>query len=399
MISSRSSPTSGCLKALQASDWSREILHREQIEYAAADAVAAIVIWAELNKMLDGKYRDAYELLKALVYPVASQSGIRLDVINHDALIAEWDRDIDAARRELAAAGLSNPQSTKQKQRFLERVLPVDLLVDWPLTPGGALSTESEALLKLENIPAAKALATFTRRSSYRSNFGPPLRELLIEGHLYPDFRIAGAVTGRFTCTKPNFQNMPRAGLKHLLLPPPGKVFIGGDLGQIELRVAGQISGEEIINQVFREGRDLHRVMAANITGKPENDVTKNERQMAKAVNFGLLYGAGAETLRSYASSSYNVDMDLQQARELKAIFHASYPTLTEWQREIVGETNAWRFSESRHFETDSALRRGCLHPRHELPGPVVGVGGVGTCNHLYRPACPCRGDNLTPRL
>ena len=144
---------------------------------------------------------------------------------------------------------------------------------------------------------------------------------------------------------------MPRAGLKHLLLPPPGKAFIGGDLGQIELRVAGQISGEEIINQVFREGRDLHRVMAANITGKRECDVTKNERQMAKAVNFGLLYGAGAETLRSYASSSYNVDMDLEQAKELKAIFHASYPTLTEWQCEIVGETNAWRFSESKHFK------------------------------------------------
>lgn len=181
------------------------------------------------------------------------------------------------------------------------------------------------------------------------SHFGAKLAEQLIDGHLYPDFRIAGAETGRFTCTNPNIQNLPRNGFKHLLLPPPGKVFVGGDLSQIELRVAGQICGEEVINQAFREGRGLHRMMAANITGKPEADITKEERQMAKAANFGLLFGSGASSLREQAEKSYGVTMTLSQAQSVKAVFHETYPALTAWQREIVAETNARGYSESRY--------------------------------------------------
>ena len=336
-------------KVLQTSNWSKEALGPDQITYAAADAVAALAIWTPLGEMLEGKYLAAYGLLKSLVYPLAGQSGVRLDVAAHDALVGAWDSEIEAARRELVEAGLANPNSTKQKQAYLERVLPVELLVDWPTTPTGQLATDGKTLLLAVQIPTARALASYTRWSSQRANFGRKLRDRLIGGHLYPDFKIAGAVTGRFTCSNPNLQNIPRDGFKNLLLPPPGKVFVGGDLSQIELRIAGQICGEEVINQVFQEGRDLHRVMAAQITGKPESEISKSERQMAKAVNFGLLYGAGAETLREYAASTYGIVMDLAKAREVKAIFHETYPSLTEWQREIVSETNARGYSESRH--------------------------------------------------
>lgn len=336
-------------KDLQKSDWSAEHLTAAQIDYAAADAVAALMVWRQLDEVVRGKYRDAYNLLKALVYPVACQSGIRLNIAAHDALVASWTTEIEVARRELAAAGLANPNSSKQKQQYLEQVLPMDLLADWPPTPTGKLKTDSETLLGVENVPTAKALATYSRLSSYVANFGPKLRNLLIDGHLYPDFKIAGAETGRFTCNNPNIQNIPRDGFKHLLLPPAGKVFVGGDLSQIELRVAGQVCGEEVINQAFRDGRDLHRMMAANITGKPEAEITKEERQMAKAANFGLLYGSGAHSLREQAEKSYGVTLDLAQAQEVKAVFHEAYPALTEWQREIVAETNACGYSESRH--------------------------------------------------
>ena len=107
-----------------------------------------------------------------------------MDIQNHDALVAGWDREIGIAQRELAAAGLANPKSVKQKQQFLKRILPIEILVDWPVTPGGALSTDGDTLLALEDFPAAKALATFTRLSSYRANFGPSLRGQLIDGCL-----------------------------------------------------------------------------------------------------------------------------------------------------------------------------------------------------------------------
>ena len=269
-------------KVLQTSDWSKEALGPDQITYAVADAVAALAIWTPLGEMLEGKYLAAYGFLKSLVYPLAGQSGVRLDVAAHEALVGAWDSEIEAARRELVEAGLANPNSTKQKQAYLERVLPVELLVDWPTTPTGQLATDGKTLLLAVQIPTARAMASYTRWSSQRANFGLKLRDRLIGGHLYPDFKIAGAVTGRFTCSNPNLQNIPRDGFKDLLLPPPGKVFVGGDLSQIELRIAGQICGEEVINRVFQEGRDLHRVMAAQITGKPESEISKSERQMAK---------------------------------------------------------------------------------------------------------------------
>ena len=148
-------------KDLQTSDWSQEILAEEQICYAATDAVAALVIWRELDGMLQGKYRKAYNLLKSLVYPVARQSGVRLDIAAHASLIARWDTEIEEARRELAAAGLANPNSTKQRQQYLERVLPIELLVDWPTTPTGQLATDSDTLLMAEHVPTARALATY----------------------------------------------------------------------------------------------------------------------------------------------------------------------------------------------------------------------------------------------
>jgi DNA polymerase-1 len=336
-------------KSLQASDWSAPNLTAEQLRYAAADAVAALMVWRQLEPALRGKYQDAYDLLKKLVYTVARQSGIRLDVDKHAALVTKWTREVEEARRELAQAGLTNPNSTIQKQQYLERVLPTELLAEWPTTPSGRLSTDADTLLKLTDVPAAAALATFSKRSSYLANFGGKLTGQLIDGLLYPDYQIAGAETGRFTCRSPNIQNMPRDGFKHVLLPPPGKMFVGGDLSQIELRVAGQVCEEEVINQAFREGRDLHRMMASNITGKPEHAISKDERQMAKAANFGLLYGSGAQSLRDQAEKSYGVAMDLAQAQAVKAVFHETYPALTEWQREIVAETNARGYSESRY--------------------------------------------------
>ena len=384
-------------KVMQTSDWSKEALGSDQITYAAADAVAALAIWTLLGEMLEGKYLAAYRFLKSLVYPVASQSGVRLDVAAHEALVGAWDREIEAARWELVEAGLANPNSTKQKQAYLERVLPVELLVDWPTTPTGQLATDGKTLLLAVQIPTTRALASYTRWSSQRANFGLKLRDRLIGGHLYPDFKVAGAVTGRFTCSNPNLQNIPRDGFKNLLLPPPGKVFVGGDLSQIELRIAGQICGEEVINQVFQEGRDLHRVMAAQITGKPESEISKSERQMAKAVNFGLLYGAGAETLREYAASTYGIVMDLAKAREVKAIFHETYPSLTEWQREIVSETNARGYSESLPCTPNTPLRPGRLYPRHELPHPIVSVGSVGTSDLAPRSEYGGERDDLAP--
>ena len=340
-------------KALQTSDWSREHLLPEQIDYAAADAVLAATLWPHLDSALD-QDRDAYSLLHALVYPVLRQAPVRLDIENHSEIVARWDREISLAEATLRNGGVSKPGSTQQRQRYLEKHLPTEFLVDWPITETGQLSTKSKDLEIAEHIDGVRELGIYSKLSSYRANLGPKLIENSIGGDLFPSFSIACAATGRFTCREPNLQNIPRQGFKNLILPPYGKVFVGGDLGQIELRVAAQLADEDVINDAYANGADLHRQMAAEITNKAPADVTNEERQMAKAANFGLLYGAGAETLRIYAANSYGVKMGIDQARETKAVFHRTYPRLTEWQQEAVSDANAWGFSASKH----SRLRR-----------------------------------------
>ena len=348
-------------KTLQVSNWSRPELLQEQLEYGAADAVVAFELvnifdqWLEEN---ESHYRNAYQFLRSLIYPLARQAshGVPFDEEYHNQIIAGWEQARDIA---LSQISLANPNSAKQKQAWLEETLTEEELLDWPLTAKGNLSTNRETLEKAHHIPAAAPLAEHTTISSRLSNFGAKLKAQLVDGRLYPGYQIAGMVTGRFGCRNPNIQNMPRSEFKQCFRAPEGFVFVTGDLSQIELRVAGILSEDEVINEAYRNGEDLHRSMAARMSGKEPDDISKDERTAAKAVNFGLLFGAGAETLQRQAVSSYGIDMSLEEAGEYRDLFFETYPQFHEWQQEIVEATNLYGSSESnlirltRHYDKE----------------------------------------------
>jgi DNA polymerase-1 len=348
-------------KTLQVSDWNRPELLLEQLEYGAADAVVAFELanifkqWFADN---EPHYGDAYLFLHSLIYPIARQlsHGVPFDVDYHNQLLAEWEQARDQALDQL---DIDNPNSVKQKQAWLMEVLSDEDLVDWPLTANGNLSTSREALENALHIPAAKPLADYTTISSRLNNFGLKLQSQLFEGRLYPGYQIAGMVTGRFGCSKPNIQNMPRSGFKRCFHAPEGFVFVAGDLSQIELRVAGILSEDDVINTAYRNGDDLHRNMAARMSGKDPDSITKAERTAAKAVNFGLLFGAGARTLQRQAASSYGVEMSLDEAEDYRELFFETYPKFHEWQQDIVEATNLYDSSKSnlikltRHYDKD----------------------------------------------
>ncbi len=346
-------------KSLQVSDWNRPALLREQLEYAAADAVVAFELAALFEHWFaenEQHYRNAYEFLRSLIYPLAHQlsHGVPFDMAQHDRLIDQWEQERD---QSLAVLDIANPNSTMQKQAWLTQSLSDEELLDWPLTEKGNLSTSGEALENAHHIPAAKPLAVYTTVSSRLSNFGQKLQNQLIDGRLYPGYQIAGMVTGRYSCRNPNIQNIPRSGLKDCFKAPEGFIFVTGDLSQIELRVAGILSSDEVINNAYRNGEDLHLSMAAKMSGKPPQDITKAERTAAKAVNFGLLFGAGAKTLQQQATSSYGVDMSLEAAEDYRQLFFDTYQQFRDWQLEAVEKANLYESSESnlikltRHYD------------------------------------------------
>ena len=196
--------------------------------------------------------------------------------------------------------------------------------------------------LKRANHDLARALLSYKEvrgnLGSYSEKFFEPTkegREVYTDGRIYPSWKVCEADTGRMSCAEPNMQNIPSKSrlreLRTCVVAPEGRVLVVADYSQIELRVAAKVAGEEAMLEAYREGKDLHGMTARSITGREE--VSEGERKLAKAVNFGLLYGQGAEGLQSYARNSYGVEMSLSQAERYRKRFFEAYPSVRTWHR------------------------------------------------------------------
>jgi DNA polymerase I-like protein with 3'-5' exonuclease and polymerase domains len=160
------------------------------------------------------------------------------------------------------------------------------------------------------------------------------------DGRIHAGYRQMGTDTGRLSCAEPNLQQVPREReFRSLFVAPPGWSLVVADFSQVELRVAAELSGEERMLTAYRAGRDLHTETAVLLTGKTPEDITKAERQSGKVANFGLLFGAGAATLRKQAMAQYGVDMDLKEAQAIVSGFRRAYPRLYEWQQDQGSQT------------------------------------------------------------
>lgn len=161
------------------------------------------------------------------------------------------------------------------------------------------------------------------------------VREDRIHAHLHP----MATDSGRFSCTDPNLQQVPSEatapGMRACFRPAPGHALIVADYAQIELRVAAHIAECPALRRVFETGKDPHRVMAATMTGKPENEISHHERQLAKAVNFGFLFGMGARRFASYARDAYGVEVDEAEAQQARASFLSTFDGVGRWHARV----------------------------------------------------------------
>jgi DNA polymerase-1 len=111
----------------------------------------------------------------------------------------------------------------------------------------------------------------------------------------------------------------------------PGNKIVSADYSQIELRIVGQLSGESAYIDAYTEGYDLHRRTASQMFNVPLEQVTDNQRYMAKAINFGLNYGLGALTLKENLKMNIGVDISEEEAQNMKATFQSMYPKVTKY--------------------------------------------------------------------
>lgn len=195
---------------------------------------------------------------------------------------------------------------------------------------GVTLSGTSEEVLRENGSEGALLLLDYRSVRDKELKFLTGLADATAnDGRIHAIFQSTGAASGRFSSKDPNLQNVPRsAELRSLFRAPAGRKFVIADFSQMELVAAAAIAPEPIMLAAIAAGEDLHLRTASIILGRP---ATKADRSLAKAVNFGLLFGQRADGLRAYAKSSYDVDMTPDEATRFRTAFFRAYDGLANW--------------------------------------------------------------------
>ena len=328
-------------KEEQASDWNQEDLTDDQLAYSALDVVVVKKLYQLLSKQLkQKKLVKTYTLMRDAMPAIAQLelNGIHFDFEKHKELMEAWQEKKTKGVEKLqeVLGPYTSPDSPKQLSDWLKSSLESDDLNTWPKTKTGQLKTDAHTLSQYPERPLATPLLLYKEADKMLSTFGAGYIEHINPqtGRIHGNFRLGGTTTGRLSCYSPNIQNPPRdKSFRELFSEPPGRLIIVADYEQIELRVAALVSKDKNMLQIYEKGQDLHKMTAAATAGVPAEKVTKDQRQAAKQVNFGLLYGQGYRGLARHAKATYGVDMTENNARLAREAFFKTYPDLKQWQQ------------------------------------------------------------------
>ena len=307
------------------SDWGSMLLTNDQLSYAARDVVHLHDLLGTMESELEAASLDTVWALESNLIPCVvsmEATGIHVEREKLEAIAAEADRIAKQAADSLCTQ-LGNPSlNPASPKQLLTALRAAGLKLD---------STAEDALKAADDgrlVPLLLAYREAVKRAQQAESLVGHIKS---DGRIQGRFEPLGTATGRFSSKEPNLQNIGRGELREAFTAPAGKRLIVADYSQIELRAAAAIAGETKMIDAYQSGVDLHKLTAATVLGKPEDQVTKSDRQLAKAVNFGLLYGQSAPGLVKYAASSYGVTMNEDQARAIRQAFFRTYSRLRQW--------------------------------------------------------------------
>ena len=332
-------------KDLQTSDWSSAELTGEQLQYAANDAAVLLELHDKLVPELDqleawDVFRFEHQLLPAMVW--LREAGAPVDVPMLQARAAEAVSLRDQKLAELhALAGTTQELRPPNGLRKSDPPRAADEM-NWSSTPQlrerlNLESTRKQFLLQLDPMPPVVEALLAWRGATRLAAYGDQLlNNALIGDRVYGSFDSLGAATGRMSCRTPNLQQMHRGRhYREAIAAPVGRTLVKVDYNALQMRIAAEISGDRALLELFNHGGDPHTLTAEAVLGSAD------ARQAAKAINFGLLFGSSAATLRTSALTGYGVRMTIEQAAGYRAAFFALYPGLRAWHNRFEHKREA----------------------------------------------------------
>jgi DNA polymerase-1 len=384
-------------KTLQKADWGRA-LTPAMLAYAAADADVLLPLLSALGKKVAASGQQAVAEIESRCLPAVvwlAGAGVALDWQDWCFLEKESREEATALKEQLDAQAplLPGQLFTAVNWRSPQQVLAVFQGLGVQID-----GTDDDTLAGVDH-PLADLLRQYRSAATRATTWGRNWDRFRHEGRVYAGWRQIGSEAGRMACRDPNLQNLPRGSdYRNCVAASPGMVLVKADYSQIELRIACKIAGDGRMLSAYRQGEDLHRLTAALVLNKLPADVTKADRQLAKAINFGFLYGMGWRTFRGYARKNYGVSLNEGEARSYKRAFFRAYPGLRDWHdrvrqahaletRTLTGRRRQLRVDESDTYRLNSPvqgtgadglkLALALLHERrHECPKafPVLAV-------------------------
>lgn len=288
-----------------------------------------------VERGMEPLYRDV-ELPLTAVLAAMEDVGVRIDTYRMGeitARLADRLEELESRAHELAGEEFVLG-STQQVARILFEKLE--------LTAGRkgktGYSTDSRVLRAIRGEHEIVAvLEEWREYSKLLNTYLGPLPSLIspADGRLHTHFNQAVASTGRLSTSSPNLQSIPirtelGREIRSAFVAEPGFRLLSADYSQVELRILAHVSGEPKLREAFARGEDIHAATAAEVLGKERSELTKDERNVAKMVNFGIIYGISAFGL------SENLDIPREQAQAYIDAYLARFPHVQDFIQRTI---------------------------------------------------------------
>ena len=360
-------------KSLQVSDWSG-VFTEEQLQYSLHDSEILLKLYPILQKRLDAEGLQRVAQIEFDCIPMtveAMQTGLPLDIPGVQSKIASLTDAIAGLEQQIKTIARDagwKPPSRDRKRRQLNLASSQHLKALLQVVYGDEVKDSSEATIKALLVqqpdnPLAGMLREL-KKWEMQSRFLRAWLKNHDQGRLYSSYQQIGTRTGRYTSSGPNAQQISKE-LRYLFKAAPGRALVECDYSNIEMRLAAEISGEPTLLRLYREGADLHKVTASKVFGVSEDQVTKEQRQTAKVINFGALYGGGIPYLMEAIPG-----LSVEDARKYLDAFKRGYPgLLTYWDR-CKNKSLRVMVNSREYHVARSALGRLEYVPRWEVQEP-----------------------------
>jgi DNA polymerase-1 len=356
-------------------------------EYAAEDADVTWQLKNKFEPML--KQNNAEKIFGEVEVPLINvlaameTEGIRVNVDALHVFSDELQKDIENIEKEIIGlAGTTfNIASPKQLGDILFEVLRIDEKAK--KTKTGQYATGEEVLAKLANKhPIVNKILDFRELVKLKNTYvdALPLMINANTGRIHTSYNQAVAATGRLSSNNPNLQNIPirtergREIRKAFIARDDQHVLLSADYSQIELRIIASLSEDESMISAFINKEDIHTATAAKVWGVPYEEVTKDMRNKAKTVNFGIIYGISAFGL------SERINIPRSEAKEIIEQYFIKYPGIKGYMDKSIQKAKQNGFVETilgrrrylRDINSANATVRGFAE-RNAINAPIQG--------------------------